>query len=172
MTHDQVEAMTMADRIVVINEGRIQQVGAPQAVYESPANLFVATFIGSPPMNLISGKVSASAGGSVEVTTDAGTVTSTCSASLSKGADVVVGIRPEHLSLSETTSSGKGLRAKVENIELLGHERHVICSAAGSKIVFRQANDAAPVALGQEVTLDAEPDGTHLFDPTSTQRLN
>jgi len=175
VTHDQVEAMTMADRIAVINDGRIQQVGAPQAVYESPANLFVASFIGSPPMNTIAGTVGGPApveGAAAAVTTPVGTIGVRDAGSATADTAVVVGIRPEHLHLVDAASRPDGLRARVENIELLGHERHVVCAVGESLMTVRQPNDAPPVGVAQDVALVADPAGVHLFDATTTERLN
>lgn len=173
VTHDQVEAMTMADRIVVINQGRIQQVGAPQAVYESPANLFVATFIGSPPMNIIEGTFTGGATPSVRTAAgDIAITPPTGSATIADGTDVIAGIRPEHLQISSEPADHHGLRVRVDNIELLGHERHVVCSAGGTQLVFRQPNDAPILEINSEVTLTPDPAAVHLFDPTTTTRLN
>jgi ABC-type sugar transport system ATPase subunit len=167
VTHDQVEAMTMADRVAIMDSGRLQQVGAPQAVYERPANLFVAGFIGSPPMNTMSGTLST--GGVPIVATDAGTVEVADPGDAVDGATVIAGIRPEHLRLGDGPAA---LRGKVENVELLGHERHVLVQVAGSIVVVRQPSDTAPLGIGDEVSIVAEPSGVHLFDPTSTERLN
>ncbi len=167
VTHDQVEAMTMADRIAIINGGRLQQVGPPQAVYERPANLFVAGFIGSPPMNTLSGTLTT--GGVPIVATDAGTVEVADPGTAPDGSTVVVGVRPEHLRLGDGPAA---LRGTVQNVELLGHERHVLVDVAGSLVVVRQPNDQTAVAIGDQVSVVAEPSGVHLFDPTSTERLN
>jgi multiple sugar transport system ATP-binding protein len=173
VTHDQVEAMTMADRIAVINEGRIQQVGAPQDVYETPANLFVASFIGSPPMNTIGGILQgASNTAAASVLTAEGTLSIGHVGSAVVGSELVLGIRPEHLHLSDPTTAPGALNATIQNIELLGHERHVICSAGSTLMTVRQTNDAPHVAIGQAVSIHADPSGVHLFDPISTGRLN
>ena len=100
VTHDQVEAMTMADRIAVISDGRLQQVGAPQAVYERPANLFVASFIGSPPMNTIAGTLSLGSGHRRGAHRRRLARRSATRARPPSGAAVVVGIRPEHLAIA------------------------------------------------------------------------
>jgi ABC-type sugar transport system ATPase subunit len=175
VTHDQIEAMTMADRIAVIAEGRLQQVDEPQAVYERPANLFVARFIGSPPMNTIEGTVVRTAG-TTTVSTEVGTVEirsadSASEAAIEDGASVVMGVRPEHLEVvgaSETT----GLRGVVENVELLGHERHLLVRAAGQIMVVRQPNDAPEVGVGSEISMLPDPEEIHLFDPTTNERLD
>jgi ABC-type sugar transport system ATPase subunit len=147
VTHDQVEAMTMASRVAVMSDGMLQQVGPPQEVYDRPANLFVAQFIGSPPMNVVPGPVAAPLG----VGRD----------------DVVVGIRPEHLGVG----SG-GMPAIVRVVESLGHERHVVCdvTGAGMVIVRAPAQGEAP-AEGATVELVADRSKLHLFDATSSLRI-
>ncbi len=174
VTHDQVEAMTMADRIAVISDGRIQQVGPPQAVYESPANLFVASFIGSPPMNTIAGTIGGPTTTDVaaSVSTPVGAIGVRDPGRAVPGSQVVVGIRPEHLRLVDPAGHPDALRARVENLELLGHERHVVCAVGESLMTVRQGNDAPLVAAGQEVALVADPAGVHVFDATTTERVN
>jgi len=169
VTHDQVEAMTMADRIAVINDGRLQQVGPPQAVYERPANLFVASFIGSPPMNTIAGTLSLGNGPAL-VHTDVGVIAVGDHGDAVDELRVVAGVRPEHLLL--TPPDDTALRATVENVELLGHERHVVCQVGGSLMTVRQPNDTPPPANGSQVGLVSDPVGVHLFDATTTERLN
>jgi ABC-type sugar transport system ATPase subunit len=170
VTHDQVEALTMADRIAVITEGRLQQVGPPQQVYDRPQNLFVARFIGSPPMDVVEGKVTSTTG--TEATVDlgeAGTITATLAggSSVAEGRAVSVGVRPEHLSLG----SGE-LHGVVEVVESLGHERHVFVDVGGNRLVCRQSAEDAPPALGDRVDLAVQPGHVHLFDTVSTDRLN
>ena len=170
VTHDQVEAMTMADRIAVISEGRLQQVGPPQDVYDRPQNLFVARFIGSPPMDVVEGTVSVA--GDAEATIDlgaAGSVSASVLAGrpLTDGRRVLVGIRPEHLVLG----SGS-LHGVVGVIESLGHERHLFIDLGGNQIICRQsAEDPAPTQ-GERVELNVAPRHVHVFDPESTERLN
>ncbi|MGB6058256.1 MAG: sn-glycerol-3-phosphate ABC transporter ATP-binding protein UgpC [Microthrixaceae bacterium] len=172
VTHDQVEAMTMADRIAVISDGRIQQVGPPQAVYESPANLFVASFIGSPPMNIITGQIKGVGTGNCVVQCETGSVQINGSGSATENAEVVLGVRPEHLRIIASGSDGTGLQGRVENIELLGHERHVVCSVGATQMIVRQPNDAPSLAIGESIEVLADPVGIHLFDPVTTERLN
>ena len=170
VTHDQIEAMTMADRIAVIADGRLQQVGPPQAVYDRPENLFVARFIGSPPMDVVEGTVTAST--ATEATVDLGEAGSIPAAisngqPLAEGRRVVVGIRPEHLTLG----SG-GLRGGVTVVESLGHERHLFVDLGGNNIICRQSSDEAAPAIGERVELSVKPEHVHLFDPESTERVN
>jgi multiple sugar transport system ATP-binding protein len=158
VTHDQIEAMTMADRIVVMNAGHVEQVGAPLELYDRPANLFVAGFIGSPAMNLVRG---VTRGGTVE----AAGAALPASAAAAEGRAVVWGIRPEHLALA-----GEGLPATVRVVEPTGAETLVYLACAGQDIaaVFR---DRVALEPGQEVCLAPRPDKVHLFDPESGRRL-
>jgi multiple sugar transport system ATP-binding protein len=158
VTHDQIEAMTMADKIVVMNAGDIEQVGAPLAVYDRPANLFVAEFIGSPAMNLVRG---IARDGGVE----AAGMTLPAGPGAEGGRAVVWGIRPEHLALAE-----EGLPARVRVVEPTGAETMVYLEFAGQEIaaVFHDRVDLAP---GQEVRLAPRVDKVHLFDPGTGRRL-
>jgi len=163
VTHDQVEAMTMGSRIAVMSAGRLQQVGAPQAVYERPNNLFVAGFIGSPPMNLVEGVLETAGSAAI----DAGRVPIANAPSVGPGSKVVVGVRPEDVHIG-----GADLAADVLNIELLGHERHVICSVGAARWVVRQGGDDAVLEIGQRVGLGIDPAKVHVFDAASTERVN
>ena len=172
VTHDQVEAMTMADRIAVISEGRLQQVGPPQAVYERPHNLFVARFIGSPPMNTVARHHRRA------TATSRPSMRSAASASaLERHHRRAAGRRGRRWcsacgpSTSSSTPSGP-VTATVRAVEWLGHERLVVCDLAGHEIMVRQASGDAPVEPGDVLTLDADPAEVHLFDPDTTERLN
>jgi ABC-type sugar transport system ATPase subunit len=164
VTHDQVEAMTMATRIAVLEGGRLQQVGAPQAVYEHPANLFVATFIGSPPMNVLAGTVSGS-----HVETAAGTIP-VADVGTAAGA-VVAGVRPESVRVAGSDVPGD-VRATVLNVELLGHERHIVCQVGDGRWTVRQTSTDGAIAVGDQVGLAVDPAAVHLFDPATTARVN
>ena len=168
VTHDQIEAMTMADRIAIISDGRLQQVGDPQAVYERPENLFVASFIGSPPMNTIAGSVAVD-GDRTSVRTEAGAVAVASPGLAGDGTEVVAGVRPEHLRIG---TDPEGLAASVENVELLGHERHVICMVGDERMTVREPADAPPLAVGERVLLETVPTEVHLFDAATSGRLN
>jgi ABC-type sugar transport system ATPase subunit len=169
VTHDQVEAMTMADRIAVLSDGRLQQVGPPQAVYDRPHNLFVARFIGSPPMNTVPGTVvRTDAGTSVRLGGQSIEVEGLAAEPLADGTGVVIGVRPEHLVVDP---AGR-VEAEVRAVEWLGHERLVVCDLAGHQITIRQAAGDDPVSAGDVLPLNADPARVHLFDPDTTERLN
>jgi ABC-type sugar transport system ATPase subunit len=168
VTHDQVEAMTMADRIAIMSGGALQQVGEPQAVYERPANLFVAGFIGSPPMNTLAGTITRTGAGAT-VHTAAGEVPVADAGDATDGQSVVVGIRPEHLHLSDAADAITGT---TENVELLGHERHLIVRAGDARFVVREPSDGPDVRSGATIHLSVEADEVHLFDETTTWRVN
>jgi multiple sugar transport system ATP-binding protein len=174
VTHDQAEAMTMATRVVVMAEGRVQQVGSPQEVYDRPANLFVARFVGTPPMNTMPAIVDRSgpqlvasvgeldSGGQGRFPLTAGLFPP-----LRSGHPVVVGVRPEHLRCSATGT----VPAVVRSVERLGHEVLVVCDVAGSVVIVRSpANHPVP-DVGAEVQLEADPIDIHLFDRLTQQRL-
>jgi lactose/L-arabinose transport system ATP-binding protein len=150
VTHDQVEAMTLADKIVVLRKGRIEQVGAPLELYQNPDNRFVAGFIGSPAMNFVAAKVEKA--GMVQSKGLAGSV-ATAVALPGAGADVVVGVRPQHLRLDMARDSHK-----VELTEALGGVSFVHLTApSGEKLVI-EAHDDLTIQPGTKVgvTLDAE----------------
>jgi sn-glycerol 3-phosphate transport system ATP-binding protein len=161
VTHDQIEAMTMADTIVVMNQGRVEQVGAPADVYRSPATRFVATFIGSPPMNLVPGRVVRP--GEVEV---AGGRLAFAAAAfpVDAGRAVEVGIRPEDLQIA----AGGALAFTRDFTEELGATR-LIHGIAGDAALIVALSGPAPG--GDTFGLDAAPEAVHLFDPTSGRSL-
>jgi len=171
VTHDQVEAMTMGDRIAIIADGRLQQVGRPQDVYEKPGNVFVARFIGSPPMNTVTGKLLHSdgglqvdfSGGAIPLPDDLAAAVRTMGVT-----DVVVGVRPEHLELS----SDGPVSATVTVIEALGAERHVICRLSdGQMVIVRQESEEAAPDAGSTVRLITDPSRLHLFDTLTGLRV-
>ena len=159
VTHDQVEAMTMADKIVVLNGGRIEQIGAPLELYDRPANQFVAGFIGSPAMNFIPGTIGPG-GFAAE-----GIVLPLPSAPDARG-KAIYGIRPEHFALSPN-----GLSAEVLVVEPMGSETQVTMKLGAAQVigVFRERVAAAP---GETITVAPEVSLVHLFDAETGVRLN
>jgi multiple sugar transport system ATP-binding protein len=158
VTHDQVEAMTMGTRIAVMSKGVLQQQGPPDVVYETPANLFVATFIGSPAMNLVQGKIISSGSEyAVRIGTDdiplPGAVIAARPA-LTGYVDrkVAVGIRPEHFSVSAPESLPR-LKAVVTHSEMLGHERLLYFTIPGTPVVTDQTVDAAEKAADEPAVM-------------------
>jgi multiple sugar transport system ATP-binding protein len=168
VTHDQVEAMTMGDRIVVMNKGFLQQVAPPQELYEKPANTFVAGFIGSPGMNLITGRAE-QAGASVAFAGGSVPVPPRLRQAAAKAGDVVVGMRPETLALDPGGSFG----ATVLIVELLGAEVHVIAETDDkSRIVVRQEVASTRPHIGERVTVRTQEESLTLFDVATTQRID
>ena len=165
VTHDQVEAMTMADRIVVMNDGNVEQIGTPLDLFDLPRNLFVATFIGSPSMNLMPARIAEDGGwraetaaGHLAIEPDDGAV--------SDGRQVTYGIRPEHLELADS-----GLQATVSVVEPTGSETMIFLRAGEQELValFRDRLSFEP---GQEIHLKPRPGTAHLFDTESGMRIS
>ncbi|WP_432286605.1 sn-glycerol-3-phosphate ABC transporter ATP-binding protein UgpC [Aminobacter sp. BA135] len=158
VTHDQIEAMTMADRIVVMNQGRIQQVGAPLELYDRPANKFVASFIGSPSMSFVSGRLGA-AGAYFETADGERLALNGGRASAFAGA-VEAGIRPEHFVISGT---GAAMKLRIDVVEPTGSETHIYGAVGGEQVraVFR---DRVSVKPGETLPVTADPRNIHLFD--------
>ncbi|MEM7694505.1 MAG: sn-glycerol-3-phosphate ABC transporter ATP-binding protein UgpC [Pseudomonadota bacterium] len=163
VTHDQVEAMTLADRIVVLNAGNVEQFGSPLELYHRPNNLFVATFLGSPTMNILDAKVAEANGAGVKVSIpDAGEIpVSASAAGVGAGEEVKLGMRPEHLSLADPDNAS--FKGTVDVIEELGesHLVHVIVPR-GDRIVVRAIGDAR-IKEGETVGIGYNADDGHLF---------
>jgi multiple sugar transport system ATP-binding protein len=165
VTHDQIEAMTMADRIVVMHDGLVEQIGAPLELYDRPQNLFVAGFIGSPAMNFLKGAIRAN--GRLEFLSESGIRLPLASAPRnSDGHPVIYGIRPEHFVLADD-----GAEAEVQVIEPTGSELQIAAKLGGTDIiaVFRERHNFRP---GEKIRLKPDPRLAHLFDEPSGKRLN
>jgi multiple sugar transport system ATP-binding protein len=170
VTHDQVEAMTMGDRIAVMNAGVLQQVAPPQEAYDRPGNTFVAGFLGSPGMNLLTGAVVSDGGGTEGLTVSGGTIplTPPMEAVARSVPSLTVGLRPEALTLDPAGSLG----ASVVIVEALGAEALVICELPdGTHVVVRQEADRPRPAIAEAVRISVDPSGAHLFDGASGRRL-
>jgi len=173
VTHDQIEAMTMGDRIAVMNKGELQQVGTPLEVYEQPATLFVASFIGTPPMNFLQATL-----------TDGGTtVTATgfklpvpeafrAAAAGHDGMKLVLGLRPENI--SETSRDTEGtlvpITVKVEFVEPLGHEV-IVHGRVGDDVLVAKVGPHRAPQMGTTIDLLIEAAAAHLFDVATEKRL-
>jgi multiple sugar transport system ATP-binding protein len=166
VTHDQIEAMTMADKIVVMRSGVVEQVGPPLELYDRPANMFVAGFIGSPSMNFLKGKIGSS--GTPSFITETGVTMPLLDApTTSAGARAVLGIRPEHFMLDQA----RGVPAEIVVVEPTGAETQVIARLAGQNVtaVFRERIDAKP---GSTIPLALAPHGAHLFNAETSKAMN
>jgi multiple sugar transport system ATP-binding protein len=171
VTHDQVEAMTMADKIVVLNAGVIEQVGSPLDLYHKPANMFVAGFIGSPKMNFIKAKATTN-GGNIHVTLANGNELSlpAARAKMSADGDVTLGIRPEHISL--LPAGRAAITAHVRLAEYLGSETMFYATLADGTDLAVKADGLAKANSGTKLDLAFPPEACHLFTPTGTTILN
>ena len=165
VTHDQIEAMTMADTIVVMHEGRVEQIGTPLTLYDRPANLFVAGFIGSPAMNFLPG-VHRVEGGSAWVELAGGARVPAPPSEARDGLAVVYGVRPERFALG---TPGVDLTGEVIVVEPTGADTHVLVRAAGAEIlaIFHERHAFQP---GQTIGLRPDVASTHLFDAVQRTR--
>ena len=141
VTHDQVEAMTLAQRMIVMNAGNMEQFGTPEEVYHRPASTFVASFIGSPPMNLIQSAPGVRPG-------------------------AIMGVRPEHLHITPN-----GWDATIETVELLGAERLIYARIGNEQVIVRQEEGKPSPAVGDAVRISLEEDRVHWFDTDTGKRL-
>jgi sn-glycerol 3-phosphate transport system ATP-binding protein len=162
VTHDQVEAMTLGQRLIVMNAGYMEQIGTPEEVYARPATTFVAGFIGSPPMNLLRGHAE---GTSFRLD---GAVLALPSAAPRAG-ELMLGLRPEHAELRP--DSGAGWPMTVEMIEMLGAERLVHGRVGTSMFTVRQDSTLTPPSIGSTVGLHGAPAHLHWFDAATQKRL-
>lgn len=172
VTHDQTEAMSMASRIVVMKDGYIQQVGTPEEIYDKPANIFVANFIGSPPMNFFNGRVKDDL---IIVGNENIPLTSEQITALKPYQDkeIIVGIRPESFKVNMENPSSKSMKAIIENIEMLGDESILYANAreAASQIAVKAQGKFKGIAKGDEINLDINLDEVHLFDKDTSMRI-
>ena len=159
VTHDQLEAMTLADRLVVMNGGLVEQIGTPTEVYDRPATLFVAGFIGSPPMNLLPGRAEGRR-------FTLGTTTLDLPEAAPRDGELLLGVRPEHLQ-----PEAQAWALQVEMQEMLGAERLLYARLGGVPLVLRVEATQVPPALGQAVHVGAAARHLHWFDPQTLKRI-
>lgn len=165
VTHDQVEAMTLAHRMIVMNGGVAEQVGTPQEVYNDPETMFVAGFIGSPPMNLVHGEVSSD--GSLFSANGCSIKLPQAAAAIA-GRSVVLGVRPEHVRIGGEDALGT---FRCETVESLGADNLVHADLLGQNVVFRIGNDAFIPGIGEDAGLSFKAEDVHWFDPETTKRI-
>jgi multiple sugar transport system ATP-binding protein len=165
VTHDQIEAMTMADKIVVMHDGIVEQIGTPLDLYDKPANQFVAGFIGSPSMNFLKGKVKANGSSGFEGPNGVKLPLSAPPPN-SDGKPAVYGIRPEHFTIADD-----GAEAEIVVVEPTGSETQVFAKLGGEEVVavFRERHQFKP---GEKIRLKPDPTLVHLFDEATGKRLN
>jgi multiple sugar transport system ATP-binding protein len=168
VTHDQIEAMTMADKIVIMHDGNVEQIGAPLELYDRPNNLFVAGFIGSPAMNFIKGNLKRSNGGVFVETVGGQTLITHPNVSGADGQPVIYGVRPEHFDIAR---NGSGMPVKVHVVEPTGADTFVYGDLAGEQIcaVFSERHE---FRNGEVVKLDPRVASTHLFDAANGKRMH
>lgn len=161
VTHDQIEAMTLADRIVVLNGGNIEQVGTPLELYRTPSNLFVAGFIGSPAMNFLDAAVDAEDGSPTARLSDGTAIRIAPARKVKRGQKVMLGIRPEHFltgGVGDSTVSGQTLV-----VEPTGAQTHVLFSLAGESVTA-VVDGSFPARFGARFDVGIEADQVHVFD--------
>jgi len=165
VTHDQVEAMTLADRIVIMNQGRIEQVGTPEEVYKQPASQFVASFIGSPAMNFATGLISKYSGKTI-LETESGVAIELASSKVVQGQQVYLGFRPEHMQLSDVAKPSKGhisISGDIKVVEPMGHETVLTCDGGFSEIVGKYEGEKHFLP-GENIHFHIRMDRLHYFD--------
>jgi len=167
VTHDQVEAMTMADRIVVLRDGHIEQIGTPLELYDSPANVFVAEFIGSPAMNMLPAKLTTDGGRRAAVINGGSRIELPAQLAGADGQAILVGIRPEHLSVGPGAG---GLTGKVALVEPTGAQVQIIADVGG-RAVTALLNERVLPPVGSDIALAPKADAIHAFDEASGRRL-
>ncbi|SON54232.1 sn-glycerol-3-phosphate import ATP-binding protein UgpC [Hartmannibacter diazotrophicus] len=164
VTHDQIEAMTMADKIVVMRDGRVEQIGAPLDLYDNPANVFVAGFIGSPSMNFVNGRIVAK-DGEMTFLSDSGLSLPVPNVGLRDGQEVTYGIRPEDIRIGEG-----GIPVSVVVVEPTGSETQVF-ARAGKDLIDAIVKERIRARPAEQIGFIIDPAKVHLFDRQTTQRL-
>ena len=164
VTHDQIEAMTMADKIVVMRDGRVEQIGAPLDLYDFPNNIFVAGFIGSPSMNFIHGKIVLE-GGAKQFLSDSGLLLPLPDTPAAEGQGVTYGIRPEHIGVGDA-----GIPVNVVVVEPTGSETQIFAKA-GPDLIDAIVKDRVRASPGQQIHFVIDPANVHLFDRQTEQRI-
>ena len=172
VTHDQVEARTLADRNVIMNEGRIEQVGTPDEVYKQPSSQFVASFIGSPAMNFATGCIEVS-GKTMSLRTDKGTSLELADCGVAEGTMVQLGSRPEHMELADTAKPARGhvsIAGAITVVEPMGHETVLTCDAGFGELVGKYEGERR-FHPGEMVNFHIRADRLHYFELKTGLRI-
>jgi len=164
VTHDQVEAMTMADKIVVMNDGLVEQTGAPLELYDKPVNIFVAGFIGSPSMNLLNASINSN---SINLGS-AGSIPITRKTTSENNLDIILGIRPSHMDISK---NGEGLKFQIDVIEPTGADSLVYGKINDTECCV-QTSERLNLKSGEIIHILPNEDNLHFFDNQSNERIN
>jgi multiple sugar transport system ATP-binding protein len=180
VTHDQVEAMTLGDKIVVLSEGRVQQAGTPLTLYQQPANRFVATFIGSPTINLLPANVLevSAQGVQLRLGNGASAFATVNGSALQPGETVEIGVRPEHCEVLQAGARPQGndllLNAEITLVEHLGESNLLYVRTEDGQDLILRGDGNADVSLGDSLLVRASPQALHLFraDGSSCLRLH
>jgi multiple sugar transport system ATP-binding protein len=172
VTHDQTEAMTMGDRLVILNYGELQQAGTPLECFYRPANQFVAGFLGSPAMNFFEGKVE---GGTLRADGFDFDLTERMQSSVGKRNNIVLGIRPEDMTLHDRANSGHEFEAVVDVVEPMGSISYVYLQARAQsheQTFIVETDGQRPISEGQHVYVEIPEEDVHLFDATSGETIH
>ncbi|MEL6915473.1 MAG: sn-glycerol-3-phosphate ABC transporter ATP-binding protein UgpC [Pseudomonadota bacterium] len=172
VTHDQIEAMTLADRIVVMHGGHIQQQGSPEELFKHPANRFVAGFLGSPPMNFLEASLVDEGGLQARGEGFAITLPAALAkrAKAATSAKVTLGIRPSDLEFNDAAPDGQSIDLSVVVAEYVGAQSVLICDCGGARVTV-EVKSETPIALGKTLRFAVRSEGLHLFDATSERAL-
>ena len=173
VTHDQIEAMTLADRIVVMHGGHIQQQGTPSELFKNPVNKFVAGFLGAPPMNFLDARLEDD-GGKMLARGDGFSLRlpeQLAARAAQHGADaLILGIRPSDLDFDPEADATQSVELKVVVSEYIGAQSVLMCGCGNAKVTVELKSET-PIALGETLRFAVRPDGMHLFDPTTEAAL-
>ncbi len=164
VTHDQIEAMTMADKIVVMRDGRVEQIGSPLDLYDKPNNTFVASFIGSPSMNLVHGRVASEAGKQIFVS-ESGLKLPLPEVTAQEGQEIIYGVRPEHIQIGKG-----GVDMEVVVVEPTGSETQIFAKS-GKDLVDALVKERISARPGSKMGFMINSDDVHLFDKKTEQRI-
>ena len=174
VTHDQIEALTLADRIVVMKDGYIQQIGSPVEIYSDPKNLFVANFIGTPPMNIFKTKLTAEGDlllGEDKITLSEGSLKESLKQKGYFGKEIVLGVRPEHVQIERKSQFSNGIISKSTEFELLGSDVLVYFNLNNQQVIAKTKVRENNIEIGTEISIKLDEKHLYFFDATTEVRI-